>query len=105
MSAKIILQCRKCGNVVTPRIEHVRVNLNNTVTNVLRKTSENIFSFVFEKLQNGGQVNSEKNLKNQTKFSSLKQHINHVKFGSAVPTEYKIGIRTPQYTVRKKKNL
>ena len=56
MSAKIILQknlkrsrqCRTCVNVVTTRIEHVRVISSHTVTNVLRKMSENIF-LIFEK--------------------------------------------------------
>ena len=45
----------------------------------------------------------EKIFENQKKMSSLKQHINHVKCGLAVPTEYKIGIRTPQQHITRKK--
>ena len=41
----------------------------------------------------------KKYLKTETKFSLLKQHINHLKCGLAVPTEYKIGMRTPQQHV------
>ena len=56
----------KCGNVVTTRIEQVRVNWNNTFTNAPRKMSENIF---FENFQNGRQVNSgQKCLKTKKKF-------------------------------------
>ena len=73
-------QRRKCGNVVTTRIEHVRVNRNNTVTNALRK-SQKIFSL--KTFQNGGQVNFGKNIWKPKKnfFTKTAYKSREVRFG------------------------
>ena len=78
MFAKIILQKnlkrsrqrRTCVNVVMTRIEHVCVNLNNTVTNVLRKMSENIFSYF-------GKISKWRTIKFGKKILKPKQNFLH----------------------------